>query len=68
MDPTIPDHPADSEALFSRNQAECYFKFRFLPNSGYAFAVSPESYHSAPNSRTQHWVDRDRHTVMFNWY
>ena len=77
-------------------EAECAVKFRFLPNSGYAFSVSGASYHSAPNSRTQHFsgarapraaathselrastpppaaalrgADRDRVSVIANWY
>ena len=49
-------------------EAECYYKFRYLPNAGYAFRVSGESYHSAPNSRSQPWSDRDRLSIMLNWY
>lgn len=49
-------------------EAECYFKFRYIPNSGYAFKVGPQSYHSAPNSRTQHFGDRNRNTILINWY
>lgn len=49
-------------------EAECYFKFRYIPNSGFALKVGPQAFHSAPNSRAQHFGDRDRNTILISWY
>ena len=49
-------------------ESECELKFRYLPNTGYAFEVSAESWHSAPNSYIKHWKEHPRNSILVNWY
>lgn len=49
-------------------ESVCQFKFRYLPNTGYAFKVGPNSWHSAPNSFIKHWKQYPRNSVLVNWY
>jgi len=49
-------------------ESECASKFRYLPNTGYAFRVSRDSWHSAPNSRIKHWKGIPRNSILVNWY
>eukprot|EP00238_Polyblepharides_amylifera_P002714 CAMPEP_0196580370 /NCGR_PEP_ID=MMETSP1081-20130531/28590_1 /TAXON_ID=36882 /ORGANISM="Pyramimonas amylifera, Strain CCMP720" /LENGTH=293 /DNA_ID=CAMNT_0041900221 /DNA_START=142 /DNA_END=1023 /DNA_ORIENTATION=- len=46
----------------------CHTKFRFLPNTGFSFKVSPNSWHSAPNSRIRHYKEHPRNSILLNWY
>ena len=49
-------------------ESPCEFKFRYLPNTGYAFRVSRDSWHSAPNSNIKHWRGIPRNSILVNWY
>uniref|UniRef100_A0A7S0S8Y1 Uncharacterized protein n=1 Tax=Mantoniella antarctica TaxID=81844 RepID=A0A7S0S8Y1_9CHLO len=49
-------------------ESVCQVKFRYLPNTGYAFKVGPSSWHSAPNSNIRHWNEYPRTSVLVNWY
>lgn len=49
-------------------ESVCAHKFRYLPNTGYAFKVGPDSWHSAPNSFIKHWPQYPRNSVLINWY
>ncbi|KAK3259930.1 hypothetical protein CYMTET_31092 [Cymbomonas tetramitiformis] len=49
-------------------ESQCFYKFRYLPNSGYAFKVHDSSWHSAPNSRIRHWKGTARNSILLNWY
>lgn len=49
-------------------ESVCQLKFRYLPNTGYAFKVGPSSWHSAPNSNIKHWRQYPRNSVLVNWY
>lgn len=49
-------------------ESECFYKFRYMPNSGYSFKVSPMSWHSAPNSRISNYNKIERNTLLVNWY
>ena len=49
-------------------ESECYYKFRYLPNTGYGFRVGTDSWHSAPNSYIKHWKQYPRNTFLVNWY
>ena len=46
----------------------CEVKFKYLPNTGYAFKVGPASWHSAPNSKIKHWNQYPRNSILVNWY
>jgi len=49
-------------------EGDCYYKFRFLPNTGYSFKAGPASWHSAPNTFIEHYDEYDRNTILLNWY
>jgi len=49
-------------------ESPCEVKFRYLPNTGYAFRVSRDSWHSAPNSNIKHWKWIPRNIILVNWY
>lgn len=49
-------------------EGDCYYKFRFLPNTGYSFKAGPASWHSAPNLFIKHYDEYDRNTLLLNWY
>mmetsp|Transcript_23507 Transcript_23507/g.39387 ORF Transcript_23507/g.39387 Transcript_23507/m.39387 type:complete len:300 (+) Transcript_23507:134-1033(+) len=49
-------------------EGDCFYKFRFLPNTGYSFKVSHSSWHSAPNTVINHFDEHDRNTILLNWY
>jgi len=49
-------------------ESPCEVKFRYLPNTGYAFRVSRDSWHSAPNSNIKHWKGIPRNSILVNWY
>lgn len=49
-------------------ESPCEIKFRYLPNTGYAFRVSRDSWHSAPNSNIKHWRGIPRNSILVNWY
>ena len=49
-------------------ESVCEYKFRYLPNTGYAFKVGPNSWHSAPNSFIRHWKQYPRNSILVNWY
>mmetsp|Transcript_30474 Transcript_30474/g.58663 ORF Transcript_30474/g.58663 Transcript_30474/m.58663 type:complete len:363 (+) Transcript_30474:69-1157(+) len=49
-----------------KNQAECFRKFPYSDNSGYAFAVNNISYHSVPCEVGPTWGMR--RTILANWY
>ncbi|KAK3238660.1 hypothetical protein CYMTET_51339 [Cymbomonas tetramitiformis] len=49
-------------------EGDCFYKFQFLPNSGYSFRVSKSSWHSAPNRFIKHHETIHRNTLLVNWY